>query len=106
MSAAKTSSSSPSATTSKASAKPASKARSAAGKNSTEKKAKSAPQDAIALLDQLEATEPDGETYDAKVKVLSEYVKHHVKEEHEEMFPKAEASSVNMDEREAAIAGN
>jgi hemerythrin superfamily protein len=48
------------------------------------------------LLAQLEGAEPDGETYDAKVKVLSEYVKHHVKEEHSEMFPKAKASSLDM----------
>jgi len=45
------------------------------------------------LIAQLEGVEPDGEMYDAKVKVLSEYVKHHVKEEETEMFPKAKASS-------------
>ena len=48
------------------------------------------------LIAQLEGVEPDGEMYDAKVKVLSEYVKHHVKEEHTEMFPKAKASSLDM----------
>ncbi|MCB8748891.1 hemerythrin domain-containing protein [Rhodoferax sp. U2-2l] len=50
------------------------------------------------LIAQLEGVEPDGEMYDAKVKVLSEYVKHHVKEEQEEMFPKAKASSADMAE--------
>ena len=45
------------------------------------------------LITQLEGAEPDGEMYDAKVKVLSEYVKHHVKEEQNEMFPKAKAAS-------------
>jgi hemerythrin-like domain-containing protein len=48
------------------------------------------------LIAQLEGVEPDGEMYDAKVKVLSEYVKHHVKEEQTEMFPKAKASSLAM----------
>jgi hypothetical protein len=48
------------------------------------------------LIAQLEGIQPDDEMYDAKVKVLSEYVKHHVKEEHSEMFPKAKASSLDM----------
>lgn len=48
------------------------------------------------LLAQLEGAEPDGEMYDAKVKVLSEYVKHHVKEEQTEMFPKVKASSLDL----------
>ena len=48
------------------------------------------------LIAQVENIEPDGEMYDAKIKVLSEYVKHHVKEEQEEMFPKAKATHLNM----------
>lgn len=48
------------------------------------------------LIAQLEGVEPGSEMYDAKVKVLSEYVKHHVKEEQTEMFPKAKASSLDM----------
>ena len=48
------------------------------------------------LIGQLEGVEPDGEMYDARVKVLAEYVTHHVKEEHTEMFPKAKASSLDM----------
>jgi hemerythrin-like domain-containing protein len=48
------------------------------------------------LIAQLEGVEPDGEMYDAKVKVLSEYVKHHVKEEHNEMFPRVKSSSLDM----------
>jgi hemerythrin superfamily protein len=57
------------------------------------------------LIAQLESDETDGEMYDAKVKVLSEYVKHHVKEEHDEMFPKVKSSSldlVDLGERMAA----
>lgn len=41
------------------------------------------------LIDQLEGIEPGGDVYDAKVKVLSEYVEHHVEEEQSDMFPKA-----------------
>ncbi|HEX5738058.1 MAG TPA: hemerythrin domain-containing protein [Hydrogenophaga sp.] len=48
------------------------------------------------LIAQIEDIEPDGEMFDAKVKVLSEYVKHHVKEEQNEMFPKAKASTLDM----------
>ena len=48
------------------------------------------------LIGQIEGIEPDGEMYDAKVKVLSEYVKHHVKEEHTEMFPKAAKTRLDM----------
>jgi len=48
------------------------------------------------LIAQLEGVEPDGEMFDARVKVLSEYVKHHVKEEQTEMFPKAKASTLDM----------
>lgn len=38
-----------------------------------------------------ESTEVD-EVFDAKVKVLGEYIDHHVKEERNEMFPKARAA--------------
>lgn len=48
------------------------------------------------LIAQLEGVEPDGEMYNARVKVLSEYVKHHVKEEQTEMFPKARATSLDL----------
>ena len=56
------------------------------------------------LIAQIEGVEPDGEIYDAKVKVLSEYVKHHVKEEQNEMFPKAKASSLDLVELGARMA--
>ena len=56
------------------------------------------------LIAQLEGLEPDGEMYDAKVKVLSEYVKHHVKEEHSEMFPKVSSTSLNLVELGARMA--
>ncbi len=50
------------------------------------------------LIAQVEGKEPDGEMYDAKIKVMSEYVKHHVKEEQNEMFPKARATKLDMAE--------
>ena len=56
------------------------------------------------LIAQLEGLEPDGEMYDAKVKVLSEYVKHHVKEEQNEMFPKVSSTSLNLVELGALMA--
>src|SRR5690606_9999037 len=40
------------------------------------------------LIAQIEAGTPDEPLYDARVKVLAEYVEHHVKEEEGELFPK------------------
>lgn len=42
------------------------------------------------LLSELDEMQPDDERYDAKVKVLCEYLMHHVKEEEKEMFPQAQ----------------
>ena len=40
------------------------------------------------LIGQIESARADDEMYDAKVKVLGEYINHHVKEEQNELFPK------------------
>ena len=48
------------------------------------------------LIAQVEGVEPDGEMFDAKIKVMGEYVKHHVKEEQNEMFPKAKKTKLDM----------
>jgi hemerythrin superfamily protein len=48
------------------------------------------------LIAQVKGVTPDGDLFDAKIKVLSEYVKHHVKEEHTEMFPKAKKTRLDM----------
>ncbi len=44
------------------------------------------------LIAQLEAAKPADDKYDAMVTVLGEYIKHHVKEEQNEMFPEAQKS--------------
>jgi hemerythrin superfamily protein len=41
------------------------------------------------LVSAIQSSGPDDRLYDANVKVLAEYVKHHVKEEESEIFPKA-----------------
>lgn len=48
------------------------------------------------LIAQIQGREPDGEVFDAKVKVLGEYVKHHVKEEQTEIFPQAKKTTLDM----------
>jgi hemerythrin-like domain-containing protein len=49
------------------------------------------------LIARLEAAPTDDPLYDAGVKVLSEYVKHHVKEEENELFPKVKSSAMDLD---------
>ncbi|HEX5737272.1 MAG TPA: hemerythrin domain-containing protein [Hydrogenophaga sp.] len=44
------------------------------------------------LIAQIEAMDHADEMFDAKVKVLGEYIDHHVKEERKEIFPKARAA--------------
>jgi hemerythrin superfamily protein len=56
------------------------------------------------LMAQVDGKEPDGELFDAKIKVLSEYTKHHVKEEETEMFPKARKTKLDMKALGAQIA--
>lgn len=48
------------------------------------------------LIAQLREMLPDDDLYDAKVKVLSEYVAHHVKEEEGEMFPKTRKADIAL----------
>lgn len=49
-------------------------------------------QSAKDLIAQIESMEMPDEMFDAKVTVLGEYIDHHVKEERNEIFPKARAA--------------
>lgn len=50
------------------------------------------------LIAQIQAGSPtNDDLFDAKVKVLGEYIDHHVKEEEGEMFPKARKSDLDLE---------
>jgi hemerythrin superfamily protein len=49
-----------------------------------------------ALIEQLRNMKPGDAKYDATVTVLHEYVKHHVKEEQDEMFPKVRQMDLDL----------
>jgi hemerythrin-like domain-containing protein len=51
---------------------------------------------AKSLIDQLNGMQPGDERFQATVTVLGEYIKHHVKEEQSEMFPKAKKAKVDL----------
>jgi hemerythrin superfamily protein len=48
------------------------------------------------IVGRLEMAPTSDPLYDAGVKVLSEYVKHHVKEEESELFPKVRQSNLDL----------
>jgi len=56
------------------------------------------------LIAQIEAMDPSERLYDAKFTVLCEYVKHHVKEEENEMFAAVRGKSEELDELGQEIA--
>jgi len=59
------------------------------------------------LINELEAAEPDESFYDAKVKVLSELIEHHVKEEEKQrdnLFQQTRAADVDLEALGAQLA--
>ncbi len=52
---------------------------------------------AKSLVAQLKTMTSDQPLYDAKVKVLGEYIAHHVKEEETEFFPKLRRTALDLD---------
>ena len=56
------------------------------------------------LIDQLSEMSPDDELFDAKVKVLSEQIDHHVEEEEGEMFPQVKKSKIDTEALGAEMA--
>jgi hypothetical protein len=48
------------------------------------------------LIAQISGMDPEDDLYDARVTVLGEYIDHHVKEEREEMFPKARKTNLDL----------
>lgn len=56
------------------------------------------------LIADIESMSPEDELFEAKVTVLGEYVRHHVKEEEGEIFKKAKASEIDLKELGAQMA--
>jgi hypothetical protein len=48
------------------------------------------------LIAQVQSGDPADDHYDARVKVLGEYITHHVVEEHMEMFPKCRRAGMDL----------
>jgi len=48
------------------------------------------------LIAQIHSMDPHDDLYDAKVKVLGEYIDHHVQEEENQMFPQAKDSGIDL----------
>lgn len=55
------------------------------------------------LIAELKKLKSGDEKFQAKFSVLSELVKHHIQEEEDEMFPKAEACDIDWESLEATV---
>ena len=51
---------------------------------------------AMELIEQIEDSQAGEDKFDAKVMVLGEYIRHHVKEEESEMFPKVRKADLDL----------
>ena len=56
------------------------------------------------LIAQVKGVKPDGDTYDARVKVMGELIEHHVKDDETEMFPGAKTTRLHLDALGARMA--
>lgn len=56
------------------------------------------------LIAKIEGMTPDDEAFKATVKVLSEYIKHHVKEEENELFPALKKTELDLKQMGAQLA--
>lgn len=56
------------------------------------------------LIDEIEGADTVDEAFDAKVKVLSEYIQHHVEEEEDEIFKEVKEMKDELDELGEAMA--
>jgi hemerythrin superfamily protein len=56
------------------------------------------------LIAQIRDMEADDALYDAKVKVLGDYIDHHVREEQDELFPKCRDSAMDLQDLGARLA--
>ncbi|MCH8551669.1 MAG: hemerythrin domain-containing protein [Natronospirillum sp.] len=58
------------------------------------------------MIKQIKSMKGNEELFDSKVKVLSELIQHHVEEEEKDMFPKVEASDLDLEALAKDMAGH
>lgn len=61
-------------------------------------------QSAKELITKIQSSDPGDVLYDAQIRVLGEYVRHHVEEEENELFPRVEKAGLDLDALGAEMA--